>query len=149
MQILNARAWVPYTASAYVYMTIGTMLAFLARYLLHPFLGTNFPTLFFLFNTLIICFKFGWKPAALSSIAGMGLAYYFFIPPYNSFDLENPIDVLYVFIYSCLFVISIFFIEKLQRERYRAVLIARICESRMRIMAKLSSKNNNLNKLSN
>ena len=148
MQILNARAWAPHTTSAYIYATVGTMAAFVIRYLFHPFLGSNFPTLFFLFNTLIISFNFGWKPAALSSVAAMVLAYYFFIPPYGTFDLENPMDALYIVIYSCLFGVSIFYTEKLQRERYRAILIARVCESRMRIMAKLSSKNNNRHKLS-
>lgn len=142
MQILNARAWVPYKTSAYIYAALGTFIAFFVRYLLQPVLGSNLPILFFIFNTLIICFNFGWKPAALSSIASMFLAYYFFIPPYGSFDFENPMDALYIFIYSCIFIVSIFYTEKLQREKYRAILIARVCESRMRIMAKLSSKNN-------
>jgi K+-sensing histidine kinase KdpD len=147
MQILNARAWASSTSSAYIYAALGTAIAFFLRYLIHPFLGPNFPTLFFLFNTLFIAFKFGWKPAALSSAVALFLAYYYFIPPYGSFDLESPIDALYIVIYACLFGISIFFIEKLQREKYRAILIARVCESRMRIMAKLSSKSNNRNKL--
>jgi K+-sensing histidine kinase KdpD len=148
MQILNARAWAPNTLTAYTYTAAGTMLAFVLRYLFHPFLGSNFPILLFVFNTLIICYKFGWKPATLSSFIGLALAYYFFIPPYGTFDIESPMDILNIFIYICLFGVSIFFIEKLQRERYRAVLIARVCESRMRIMAKLSSKKSNLNKIS-
>lgn len=49
-------------------------------------------------------------------------------------------DFLNIVIYSLLFGVAIYLIEKLQRERYRAVLIARVCESRMEIMAKLSSK---------
>jgi flagellar biogenesis protein FliO len=49
-------------------------------------------------------------------------------------------DAFTILIYLILFGVIIWLIEKLQRERYRAVLIARVCESRMEIMAKLSSK---------
>jgi hypothetical protein len=49
-------------------------------------------------------------------------------------------DALNLFIYSLLFFTVIYLIEKLQRERFRAVLIARVSDSRMQIMAKLSSK---------
>ena len=144
MEILNSRSWAPNTISGYLYSTTGLALAFIVRYQIHPYLGPNLPVLFFLFNVLVSAYKFGWKPASISAIASIILAYYFFIPPYNSFDLENPIDAANLLLYSCLFGISIYIIEKLQRERYRATLIARVCESRMRVMAKLSSKNNQL-----
>jgi K+-sensing histidine kinase KdpD len=100
----------------------------------------QFPVLFFIFNTTIISYKLGWKPATMSAIIGIILAYYFFIPPFNSFELPTMFDVLNLFIYSLLFFTVIYLIEKLQRERFRAVLIARVSDSRMQIMAKLSSK---------
>ena len=140
MLIKNAKSWAPHMLSNYGYALAGVGIAFFIRYQFHPFLQNNFPILFFLFNTLLIAFKFGYRPAIFSAILGVALAYYFFIPPYNSFDLDNPQDFLNIVIYSLLFAIAIYLIEKLQRERYRAVLIARVCESRMEIMAKLSSK---------
>ncbi|QWE15515.1 DUF4118 domain-containing protein [Polynucleobacter sp. AP-Sving-400A-A2] len=140
MQIKNSRAWTPNIPSVYGYALLGTLAAFFMRYQFHPLMLTQFPILFFLFNTTIIAYKFGWKPAAMTAIIGMALAYYFFIPPFNSFELPTMLDILNLFIYSVLFFTVIYLIEKLQRERYRAVLIARVSDSRMQIMAKLSAK---------
>ncbi|QWD99515.1 DUF4118 domain-containing protein [Polynucleobacter sp. JS-Mosq-20-D10] len=139
MQIKNSRSWAPHTPSVYGYALLGTLAAFFMRYQFHPLMQAQFPILFFLFNTVFIAYRFGWKPATMSAIIGMVLAYYFFIPPYNSFEIPTMIDVLHLFIYAALFFTVIYLIEKLQRERFRAVLIARVSDSRMQIMAKLSS----------
>jgi K+-sensing histidine kinase KdpD len=139
MQIKNSRAWVLHTPSVYGYALLGTLAAFFMRYQFHPLMQAQFPILFFLFNTVLIAYRFGWKPATMSAIIGMALAYYFFIPPFNSFQLPTILDLLNSIIYSTLFFWVIYLIEKLQRERFRAVLIARVSDSRMQIMAKLSS----------
>ena len=139
MQIKNSRAWAPNIPSVYGYAMLGTCAAFFMRYQFHPLMQAQFPILFFLFNTTLIAYKFGWKPASMSAIIGMILAYYFFIPPFNSFELPTLLDILNLSIYSLLFITVIYLIEKLQRERYRAVLIARVSDSRMQIMAKLSA----------
>jgi K+-sensing histidine kinase KdpD len=109
-------------------------------YQFHPIIQSSFPIIFFIFNTILISFRFGRGPAIFTVLLSIPLAYYFFIPPYGSFDLETPMDAFTILIYLILFGVIIWLIEKLQRERYRAVLIARVCESRMEIMAKLSSK---------
>lgn len=141
MQIKNSRAWAPNIPSVYGYALLGTLAAFFMRYQFHPLMQSQFPVLFFLFNTTLISYKYGWKPAAMSGIIGMVLAYYFFIPPFNSFESPSMLDVVNLFIYLILFVTIIYLIEKLQRERYRAILIARVSDSRMKIMEKLSAKN--------
>ena len=140
MQIKNSRAWSPNNPAIYAYALLGTCAAFFMRYQFHPLMQAQFPILFFLFNTTIVAYRFGWKPATMTAIIGMTLAYYFFIPPFNSFELPTMLDILNLFIYSVLFFTVIYLIEKLQRERYRAVLIARVSDSRMQIMAKLSSQ---------
>jgi K+-sensing histidine kinase KdpD len=140
MQVKNSRSWAPHTPSVYGYALLGTLAAFFMRYQFHPLMQAQLPILFFLFNTTLISYKFGWKPATISAIIGMVLAYYFFVPPFNSFELPTMLDVLYLIIYSVLFFTVIYLIEKLQRERFRAVLIARVSDSRMQIMAKLSAR---------
>jgi K+-sensing histidine kinase KdpD len=102
------------------------------------------PVLFFIFSTTLIAYRLGWKPAAISSSLGIALAYFFFIPPFNSFDLPSTSDLVNLIVYVILFVTIIFLIERLQRERYQAILIARVSDSRMQIMSKLSSKKRNL-----
>ena len=139
MQIKNSQAWSPHSPSVYGYALLGTLAAFFMRYQFHPLMQVQFPILFFLFNTTLIAYKFGWKPATISAMLGMTLAYYFFIPPFNSFQLPTILDFMNLCIYTILFVTIIYLIEKLQRERFRAVLIARVSDSRMQIMAKLSA----------
>jgi len=140
MLIKNARAWAPQSLSAYGYALVAVGIAFFVRYQFHPILQSSFPILFFIFNTILISFRFGMGPAIFTVLLSIPLAYYFFIPPFGSFDLENPMDAFAIFIYIILFGVIIWLIEKLQRERYRAILIARVAQSRMEIMAKLSSK---------
>ena len=140
MLIKNAQAWAPQSLSSYGYALVGVGIAFFLRYQLHPILQSSFPIIFFIFNTILISFRFGQGPAIFTVLLSIPLAYYFFIPPYGSFDLATPMDAFTILIYLILFGVIIWLIEKLQRERYRAVLIARVCESRMEIMAKLSSK---------
>jgi len=140
MLIKNAKAWAPQSLSAYGYTLVGIGIAFFIRYQLHPILQSSFPIIFFIFNTILISFRFGMGPAIFSVLLSIPLAYYFFIPPYGSFDLETLMDAFTILIYLLLFGVIIWLIEKLQRERYRAVLIARVAQSRMEIMAKLSSK---------
>ena len=138
MQIKNSWAWAPNTLYSYVYALFATVIAFFVRYKLHPIMQAQLPVLFFLLSSTLIVYKWGWRPAALSSILGVVLAYYFFIPPFNSFDMPSNFDLLNLLLYVILFSTIIFVIEKLQRERYRAVLISRVSDSRMLLMAKLS-----------
>lgn len=141
MLIKNARTWAPQSINAYLYALAGVCITFFLRYQLHPILQSSFPVIFFIFNTIFISFRFGLGPAIFTVILSIPLAYYFFIPPYESFDIDSPYDGCTILIYLALFGMIIWLIEKLQRERYRAILIARVAESRMEIMAKLSSKN--------
>ena len=144
MQIKNSRAWSPNSPTSYGYALLATAAAFFVRYELHPFMQAQLPVLFFIFSTTLIAYKLGWWPASFSSILGIGLAYFFFIPPFNSFELPSTSDLVNLAVYVILFVTIIFLIERLQRERYQAILIARVSDSRMQIMSKLSSKKRNL-----
>ena len=144
MQIKNSRAWAPNSLTGYGYALLATAAAFFVRYELHPLMQAQLPVLFFIFSTTLIAYKLGWRPAAFSSILGIALAYFFFIPPFNSFELPSTSDLVNLPVYVILFITIIYLIERLQRERYQAILIARVSDSRMQIMSKLSSKKRNL-----
>ena len=143
MQIKNSREWAPHSPTIYGYALLATAAAFFVRHELHPLMQAQLPVLFFVFSTTLIAYKLGWRPAAFSSILGLALAYFFFIPPFNSFELPSTSDLVNLAVYVILFVTIIFLIERLQRERYQAILIARVSDSRMQIMSKLSSKKRN------
>jgi K+-sensing histidine kinase KdpD len=140
MLVKNSRAWTSLTLRGYLFATLAVMAAFYIRLELHPVLQSSFPVLFFIVSTTIVSYKFGSGPALLTIVLSLPLAYYFFVPPFNSFEIE-PIDLMGLTIYAFLFFLIVILIEKLQRERYKAMLIARVCESRMLIMSKLSLKN--------
>lgn len=138
MHIKNSRAWADNNVYSFVYALLGTAGAFFMRHEFHPIFQSQFPVVFFLINTFLVTYKLGWRPGLLTAILGVLLAYYFFIPPYNSFDLISGFDLFSLVIYIFLFSMVIYFIEKLQRERYRAVLISRVSDSRMQMLANLS-----------
>ena len=140
MQIKNSRAWAPNTPFSYGYALLATGAAFFVRYELHPLMQAQLPVLFFIFSSTLIAYKLGWKPAALSSALALTSAYFFFIPPFNSFEIPSSADLVNLIVYIILFVTVLYLIEKLQRERYQAILIARVSDSRLRIMSKLSAR---------
>ena len=140
MKIKNSQAWVAVTPLSYGYALLATGAAFFVRYQLHPLLQTQIPALFFVFSSILIAYKLGWKPAVLGSTTGIILSYYFFIPPFNSFELPSFKDLVNLTALTFLFSTILLLIERLQRERYQAMLVARVSDSRMRIMAKLSAK---------
>ncbi len=142
MLIKNSKRWAGATLKCYLMAILGVAIAFFIRLQLHPILESAFPVLFFVINTTFVAYKFGLGPSILTILLSIPLGYFYFIPPYNSFELEGPIDIITISIYLIFFVMDVYIIEKLQRERYRAILIARVCESRMNIMAKLSSTAN-------
>lgn len=139
MKIKNSQAWADNSITSFVYALLGTAGVFFMRYKLHPFFQSQFPVAIFLINTMLISYKFGWRPGLLSAFVGEVLALYFFIPPFNSFELITRFDLANLVIYGALFSLIIYLIEKLQRESYRAVLISRVADSRMQLMSKLSS----------
>jgi K+-sensing histidine kinase KdpD len=140
MQIKNSRAWAPNTPVSYGYALLATGAAFFVRYELHPLMQAQLPVLFFIFSSTLIAYNLGWKPAALSSALGLTSAYFFFKPPFNSFEMPSNADLVNLIVYITLFVTVLYLIEKLQRERYPAILIARVSDSRLRIMSKLSAR---------
>ena len=142
MLIKNSKNWAENTYKAYLIAILGVGVAWFIRFQLHPVLKSNLPILFFIVNTIYVTYKFGYRPAILTVLISIPLGYYFFVPPFNSFEINDPMDMLTVVVYLLFFMITVFIIEKLQRERYRSALIARVCESRMHIMAKLSSTSN-------
>lgn len=142
MIIRNSKNWADNTYKAYLIAFLGVGVAWFIRYELHPYLQSSLPIIFFILNTIFIAYKFGFKPAFLTIVLSIPLGYYFFVPPFNSFEVNDPIDMLTILIYFLFFMVTALIIENLQRERYRSALIALVCESRMEIMAKLSMISN-------
>ncbi len=84
--------------------------AFGLRFLLQDWFPPGFPYVTFFPAVVITAYVAGVRPAAAVAAAGMLLAWYFFIPPYGTFDLSGSTAMalgFYVFVVA----VDIFFIN--------------------------------------
>lgn len=75
--------------AAYTAAIILSVLALLVRTNLDPALGNAGRLAFFMFAATLSAFLFGQGPGIASTLIGMALGVYFFIPPRNSFQIAN------------------------------------------------------------
>jgi len=97
MEALNSKRWSKGGPDGYVFAIFGVFIAFCIRYSLHGFLQNSIPMTFFIINTIVISFLFGYRPSILTIILAVPLAFFFFVPPFNSFEAPTPQDA-FVFI---------------------------------------------------
>jgi K+-sensing histidine kinase KdpD len=139
MKIKNSKTWAKRGAIGYVYAILGVFVAFCIRYSMHGFLQGNIPMTFFILNTIVIALFFGYLPSILTIILAMPLAFFFFIPPFDSFDMPTPQDGFVFISYILIAFIAVGIVEWLQRERYKAELIARVSQSNFQLLSQASA----------
>jgi K+-sensing histidine kinase KdpD len=93
----------------------------------------------FILNTIIISLFFGYLPSILTIILSIPLAFFFFVPPFDSFDTPTPQDGFVFVSYILIAFIAVGIIEWLQRERYRSVLMAKVSQSNFQLLAETSA----------
>jgi K+-sensing histidine kinase KdpD len=110
-----------------------TLLAAFIRMQLHPLIQPNLPFQFFYISTVIATFYWGWLPGVTSTLMGLLLAFYYFIRPYDSFEMPSDLDLLLTLIHllSSLFLIG--FVEFLQRSIYASELLLKASQSNYRM----------------
>lgn len=140
MQIKNSKRWSPPGTQGYFLAILGVFLAFCVRFSLHTFLQGNLPMTIFIVNTIIIALIYGFGPSILTIILSIPLAFYFFVPPFNSYEPPTPQDGFVFISYILIAFIAVAIIERLQRERYKAILISKVSDSRYRLLAQTSSR---------
>jgi K+-sensing histidine kinase KdpD len=67
------------------------------------------------------------------------LAFFFFVPPFDSFDVPTAQDGFVFISYIVIALISVGIVEWLQRERYRAELLTRVSNSNFQLLSQASS----------
>jgi len=138
MQLKNVRRWSKPGFSGFYFAIFGVFISFCIRYTLHPFLEGALPMTFFILNTIIIALIYGYIPSLLTIVLSVPLAFFFFIPPFDSFDLPTAQDAFVFASYILIALLAVGVIEWLQRERYKAVLISKVSDSRYRLLAQAS-----------
>ena len=98
----------------------------------------DFPMTFFILNTIIVALFFGYIPSILTIILSVPIAFFFFVPPFDSYDMPTPQDGFVFISYILIAFISVGVVEWLQRERYKAVLISKVSDSNFRLLTQAS-----------
>ena len=89
-------------------------------------------------NTIIIALFYGYIPSVLTIILSVPIAFYFFVPPFDSYDMPTPQDGFVFISYISIAFIAVAIVEWLQRERYKAVLISKVSDSNFRLLTQAS-----------
>ena len=138
MQIKNSKRWAKPGIEAYFFAIFGVFVAFSIRYSLQDFLQGNIPMTFFILNTIIIALFFGYIPSILTIVLSVPIAFFFFVPPFDSYDMPTPQDGFVFLSYILIAFIAVGVVEWLQRERYRAILISKVSDSNFRLLTQAS-----------
>jgi PAS domain S-box-containing protein len=134
MAIRNAKRWAPRSASVYLGVASGFLVAFGLRLVLHPVLEDHYPFVLFSMCALLVEFFAGLWPALTVTIAGFFLGLYFFVPPYDSFEIPTVEDAVYIFGYFVVALLGIGLIEWLQRTKYEARLLTDLAHSQLEML---------------
>ena len=138
MEIKNSKRWARGGFDALFFPIFGVFVAFSIRYSLHGFLQANIPMTFFILNTIVVALFFGYVPSLLTILLSVPVAFFFFIPPFDSFDMPTPQDSFVFISYILIAFISVAIVEWLQRERYKAQLISRVSQSNFQLLSQAS-----------
>lgn len=135
MQIKNAKCWAKGGWEPYVLALLGYFIALAIRYALQPILDDHLPMLFFGINCIFIAFLYGFWPSFSILCLSIPTAMFFFVKPYFSLFSElSDQDAFILIVYTSMVTVTAFLLEWVRREQYRAVLLARVSDSRYRLL---------------
>jgi len=134
LPVRNARRWAPGGWAAWAGVGCAVGLAFLIRLELHPVLQSEYPFLLFTVAALLVEYFLGLGPAVFAVISGLLLGIYFFVPPYNSFLIPEPLDLFFIAGYLIINSLAITLIEDLQRSKYALGLMKNVLQSRLEML---------------
>lgn len=137
MKLKNASRWVRNPLRGYQIAIIAYLLAWGLRMLLHPFLQAKYPTFVFFLAVVAIAYRYGFAAAMLCALLSIPTAFYFFVQPFGQWDSPEIGDVYTLVVYLMSIILCVAFLELLNRERYNSELLARVADSRYRMMMHL------------
>ncbi|MEJ1959255.1 MAG: DUF4118 domain-containing protein [Nitrosomonadales bacterium] len=134
MEIKNAKRWGIAGPKPYYVGFVGYIMAFALRYILYPVLDDNMPILFFAINSLFIAYYYGFVPSFVMLLLSFPTSFYFFVKPYYSFGPVDIHDIYRLTVYTIMTGLAALMIELLRREQYKSILLARVSDSRYRLL---------------
>ncbi|MDD5298617.1 MAG: DUF4118 domain-containing protein [Rhodocyclaceae bacterium] len=134
MEIKNAKRWAKGGTEPYLMGLAGYFVAFALRFALAPMLDDRLPMLFFAINCCMVAFAYGFWPAFWMLLLSLSTALFFFVKPFYAFDGVAQNDMFILIVYFTLVVLVAGLLEWVRREQYRATLIARVSDTRYRLL---------------
>jgi K+-sensing histidine kinase KdpD len=134
MEIKNVKRWGTAGPKPYYAALFGFFVALFLRLSLHPVLEDHMSMLFFAINSILIAYFYGFLPSMFILTLSFPVSFYFFLKPYNSFGVIEYKVVYILIIYTSLAGLAAFMIEILRREQYKSKLLARVSDSRYRLL---------------
>jgi K+-sensing histidine kinase KdpD len=134
MIIKNANNWSPFSAFDALFWSFSSF-AIISLWMLA--MGQDFysahPYKFYFFAATVLAYFFGYITAGLFIVVTTVYANLYFVPPFGVFSLS--LDDFERFLINLLFGgVAIFFIEILQRQRFKSKLLLLVSESRYLIL---------------
>ncbi|MFC5473412.1 DUF4118 domain-containing protein [Paraherbaspirillum soli] len=134
MKLRNARNWKQSGIRPFVICLFNFAIAFGLGFILIPMLDEYLFMLFFTINCIAIAYLFGFQYSIGVFLLSMPTAFYFFRRPFYSFESLDHQDIYIIVAYTTIIVLASWIVEWLQRERYTAVLLQRVSESRYQLL---------------
>ena len=134
MKLQNAKRWAPRGSRPWLAACLALAIASGVRTLLHPFLGSAMPGAVFCIAAALIEYFFGLGPSLFTMLVGLGIADYFFVPPYGNILVFDRADLILVMSYPTVTIFVISLIERLRRAQFRAEMFAAVAKSRYEIL---------------
>ena len=134
MDIKNAKRWGAAGIEPLIVAAVGFIVALGLRFSLHSLLEDHLSMLFFAINSVIMAFLYGFWVSIGSMLLSIPFALYFFTAPYGTFSELNDRDVFILIVHVSLVISTAILLEWTRREQYKAILIARVAESRYRLL---------------
>jgi hypothetical protein len=88
----------------------------------------------FLIAAILVEYFCGLAPALFVMLAGLGIADYMFVPPYERIDVIDQADVRLLVSYLLITIVVITLVERLRRAQYRAELLTAVSQSRYEML---------------
>lgn len=107
---MSIRTFIRTKPGGYALGAVAALAAYALRLALNDWFPPGFPYLTFFPAVVITAYLAGLRPAILCAVASGLAAWYFFIPPFATFELNFPTTVALVF-YAFVVAVDIFFID--------------------------------------
>ena len=120
-----------------------TSAATLIRIVIHEQVQPSLPFQLFYLSIVISTFYFGWMSGLFSTSLSIMSGFYFFIQPYDSFELPSTSDIYLIAVNLVTMLVCVFIIEYLQRLIYTSSVLLKASKNNYKLY--IRSENSLLN----